>query len=452
MKIRKFQAETMAEALRRAKDAFGPDALILSARTIQPSGGFLGKWKRPQVEITAAAEGPMPAAAAGSPVPKGSGSAASPGRPLPEQGADRLHRDPAPRQPIQTFADALTGAQKRTAIPESMIRKLFWLHQQLVIEGVEEDVILALLQNVLVQASDQKGTSDHTFVQSFEDVVSRAVPPPSATAAADGQQRWVFLGPTGVGKTTTIAKIAAIRKFHQKESVALITLDEQRIGGISQLATYARIFKIAMKAPRTPAGLAQAVQQFSDRKLLLIDTAGLNPSDRQSMQLMAGFLKKIEPTRNHLVLSATTKDTDLQHLTKGFAELSIQHLIFTKLDESATRGNLLNQLVRSGIPLSFWTNGRKIPEDIHVATPRRLTRMLLNDRNTKQAKTASPEQLAERMAHFEALLAGIKTKPVRTYTSVLERDLPKTPVHPRMPVAEFYRRRSFGAQERFDHG
>jgi flagellar biosynthesis protein FlhF len=232
----------------------------------------------------------------------------------------------------------------------------------------------------------------------------------------------LFIGPTGVGKTTTIAKIASIYRQHRKSSIGLITLDDQRIGGISQLAVYARILGVPMKATPSSGALKKALSDFSGKKLILIDTAGCNPKDEQNIERLSGFMAEIESLQVHLVLSTTIKDRDLQATLAAFSPFSVRYLLFTKVDESFTHGNILSSAIQTGIPLSYFANGRKVPDDIHVMTAKRLMGMILGEATLRQAKSAAPEILAERLQAFDAELAKhpLKTRPYRTYSAPLE--------------------------------
>jgi flagellar biosynthesis protein FlhF len=239
----------------------------------------------------------------------------------------------------------------------------------------------------------------------------------------------VFVGPTGVGKTTTIGKIATIYSHHRKSSIGLVTLDDQRIGGISQLAIYARILGIPIKAASSATTFRKALRGLSGKQLILVDTAGVNPNDFQQLNMLEPLMAEIESPHIHLVLSTTTKAKDLNVIAGAFQQFPIRDLLFTKVDESTTRGSILSLAMQTGMPLSYYTDGRHAPDDIHVMTAKRLMRMIFNETSLRQAKSVSPEILAERLQAFEIELERhpLKFRPYRTFSSEWGRRSGKSP-------------------------
>jgi flagellar biosynthesis protein FlhF len=187
----------------------------------------------------------------------------------------------------------------------------------------------------------------------------------------------VLVGPTGVGKTTTIAKLAAFAKLELKQKVALLTLDTFRIAAVDQLHQYAEILQVPLHVALTVEDLKSALRFYQDRTLVLIDTPGHSPKDAEMMGQLRRFLDELPDAEVHLVLSATTKPKDLADIAQRFESLKPTRLIFTKLDETSTLGPLLSTLVRVKRPLSYLGTGQEVPQDLEMATSRRLADLIL---------------------------------------------------------------------------
>jgi len=385
----------MAEALQAAKEAFGPEAVILGVKTQKASTRLLGKWKKRKVTLTAATDTSQTYDTV-------SLTHTSP------PADDRRHDTGNHRPVVQTFSRPIAAPTSRHMLPAGYVNKMFWVQQQMRTGGVDQDIAGELMADLHRDAARRAQISNATLLALLKKQVEDRICQKPGTAPHGGpSQTKVFIGPTGVGKTTTIAKIATLYSQRQPSSVGLVTLDDQRIGGMSQLATYARIIGIPVKAAASPASLRRVLKKLAGKRLILVDTGGANPHDREQLERLETLLAAIEQPRIHLVLSTPTKSSDLDIMVKAFKSLPVRDLLFTKVDESTTRGNILSQSLRSGLPLSYYTNGRDIPDDIHLMNAGALFKMIFNDTNLKQTKTAAPETLAERLQSFENELENI---------------------------------------------
>ena len=185
---------------------------------------------------------------------------------------------------IRTFARPAALSSTKDMLPAGYVKKLFWFQQQMLMAGVAEDSVKELMVHVHAAAVKRTHISEEILMDILEEVIQdriRLRPDPDTDQGLP--KRLVFVGPTGVGKTTTIAKIATIYSHQRKSSIGLITLDDQRIGGISQLAIYARILGIPIKAASSPMSLHKALRELADKHLILVDTAGVNPNDMSSL-------------------------------------------------------------------------------------------------------------------------------------------------------------------------
>jgi flagellar biosynthesis protein FlhF len=186
-----------------------------------------------------------------------------------------------------------------------------------------------------------------------------------------------LVGPTGVGKTTTIAKLAANYRLREKRRVGLITVDTYRVAAVEQLRTYADIIDLPMEVVATPREMREAVTRMSHLDLVLMDTAGRSPRDEIKIQELKSMLGEAEPDDVHLVLSSTAGAKSLIATTERFAEVGTTALLLTKLDEANSLGHIVSLLRACRLPISYLTDGQNVPDDIQVAERRRLAYRLL---------------------------------------------------------------------------
>lgn len=197
------------------------------------------------------------------------------------------------------------------------------------------------------------------------------------TLYSDKPKIVALIGPTGVGKTTTLAKIAAKFVLEQGAKVALITADTYRISAVEQLKTYSDILGLPLEIVYNPEALQQAIMKHSDKQLILIDTAGRSQFNEYQMQELCELLSIDDDIEKHLVMSATTKNSDGLELLENFSICQPERIIFTKVDETSTHGIILNMLHKKKIALSYLTNGQSVPDDIEPASNERLAELLL---------------------------------------------------------------------------
>ncbi|HVJ64108.1 MAG TPA: flagellar biosynthesis protein FlhF [Bdellovibrionota bacterium] len=186
-----------------------------------------------------------------------------------------------------------------------------------------------------------------------------------------------FVGPTGVGKTTTLAKIAAELSLNQKRSVILATTDTYKIAAIEQLQTYANILRIPLEVCPNAESLDQLSSQLGSEEVILVDTAGYGPKDIAKIRELQDTLSQVR-TEVHLCMAATTRDMDLVETVKRYQDFHLNYLLFTKIDETSCYGNVFNVAAKTQMPLSYLTMGQRVPEDIEVATKERIADFLLN--------------------------------------------------------------------------
>ena len=274
--------------------------------------------------------------------------------------------------------------QARRAPDRDLPEALFVVFADLIEAEVDEEVARQLIDDVREGASAEE-LSDPALVrlrimQRLEQEIAAAGP----IRVTPGQRSVVALvGPTGVGKTTTVAKLAANFRLREKRRVGLITVDTYRIAAVEQLRTYADIIDLPMEVVSTPREMREAAARLADLDLVLVDTAGRSPRDEVRIQELKSMLAEAKPEEVHLVLSAVAGARNLVTTAEKFASVGVTSLTLTKLDEATGLGHLLTLLRQHQRPISYLTNGQNVPDDICVARSHELARMLLNLERTE---------------------------------------------------------------------
>ena len=189
----------------------------------------------------------------------------------------------------------------------------------------------------------------------------------------------IFVGPTGVGKTTTIAKLAGKLSLIEKKKVGLITLDTYRIGAVDQLRTYADIMGIDFKVVMNQKEMKEALKSMENMDTILIDTTGRSSKNIMQISELRSYINKIDEARIYLVLSCTTKDKDIDFITEAYKILKYNNVIITKLDETSSYGSILQILNRSSKPLSLVSTGQNVPDDIKVLSKEELLKLIFQE-------------------------------------------------------------------------
>ena len=278
---------------------------------------------------------------------------------------------------LQSKVDELrrrTGQSPRSQSPDT----LFQLFAELLDADISEETARDLIERVRQSSANDVECEGPQLKALLARLVEEEIVVSGAIQPKPGRRHLVALvGPTGVGKTTTIAKLAANYRLREKRRVGLITVNTYRIAAVEQLRTYADIIDLPMEIVSTPREMHQAVASMADLDLVLMDTAGRSPRDEVKIQELKSLLAEAAPDEVHLVLSSVASANSLSKTAEQFAAVGTTALILTKLDEAPSLGNLL-PLVRGGrIPLSYLTHGQNVPDDIAPADGGRLARTIL---------------------------------------------------------------------------
>jgi len=379
MQIKRFEAKSMTTALRLVKSELGAEAVILSARSIRKGKGFLGSVKYAGVEVTAAVD-TEPSLSRSRTARERHGSLSNYKTSDVVVAKSYLNQNGLASQ--RNVIDGLTrqarhGARKKVD-SHGRNKALAALYQQLLLQDVDRGLASELVENIKqIPASEELITIDRMMVHIISILEDIGVAVDTAPMNAQNRNVKVFVGTSGVGKTTTIAKLAARYANRNQRRVALITIDNYGIAAFEKLNVYAKIIGIPLKAARNRSELGQALKDLKDSEIVLIDTPGINHNDRDQLIELKNYFEKLVDIEVHLVLSTPTKERDLIDITSKFRDMPVHRLLFTKLDESNAVGNILNVLVRTSIPLSYLADGRQVPINIKPGSLQTLLDMIL---------------------------------------------------------------------------
>lgn len=396
MQIRTYRARSLEQALLFVQRDLGPDARIVQARELQT--GWLERFaKGRQFEIrtrAAAATKPLPLRRCGANEPTESNNVA----PSPD-GDDLLA--------LRRRFRALAEEDERTSPPTADLSRwerggerdassedgrasganrpaggysplVFDLLTSLIDGDVSPVAARELVDAVRASSPDSSRWSMGDWQQALMQRLHEEIPRGGAIGLASGRRTTIALvGPTGVGKTTTIAKLAANWRLRDRLRVALVTVDTYRVAAVEQLRTYADIMDLPMEVVSTPREMRAAVSRFSDQDVVLIDTAGRSPHDALQLQELRSLLGEAAPDEVQLVVSGVASSSHVYQTVHRFRELGATGLIITKLDEASSLGCFLPVLRQVRLPVSYLTCGQSVPDDIVAADPKRLIPALL---------------------------------------------------------------------------
>ena len=386
MDLRTFRANTMSAALTEVKQEMGPNAMILHTRTIYKPR-WLGLRKREMFEITASRNVR---------VPDRTSRPQPPARPAPQphkppaEAARQLVESPAGQNAamigfIQEL-NGLKGLVKELVVRSDRVRcpeipeELFDFYNHLIQNQVAEELAATMIKTLQKQIRPEHARQPEFVKLKLTEQIERLLPTagPIVRTKTTGPHVVALIGPTGVGKTTTLAKLAANLKLREKRRVGHITLDTYRIAAIDQLRKYADILGSPLKVVGTAEETVAAVRSMDDCEFILIDTAGRSPNDALKLSELKGLLAAANPDEVHLVLSTTASEKCVELAITRFSEVRVDKIIFTKIDEAAHVGVVLNVIHKLNKSLSYITTGQDVPDDIEVGQPRRLAQLILS--------------------------------------------------------------------------
>lgn len=364
MIVKTYTGITLQEAVDKMKQELGEDALILSTKLLtSQEAASTGK----KFEITACLDKETPAAKTKEPQKSKLDTPADINSEL-NRLRDRIYK---------TYNSSTETSEKKTASQpyvQSRVKDNS-LQEELLDKEISPQVAKKILALVAHQAPFLKGDELNEYLKS---TISAMIPVGSfGVKAKEKPFITAVIGPTGVGKTTCIAKLAVISKILHNLDVGLITLDTYRLGAIDQLKVFAQISSIDLLVAYQTKEIPNLLKQFRKKDIVFIDTAGRSQNNTEQLEEISTSLKLVKPHEVLLAVSSTGTTKHLQDVIKKFSPMKVSGLIYTKLDEAAAYGNILNVAVKHQVPIKFLTNGQVIPDDIIAADPDFIASMIL---------------------------------------------------------------------------
>ena len=423
MIIKKYVGKTESEATEEAKRELGPNIVVMTVKPVKKTG-FFSLFQPQKIEVTVGLEeeserpqrtfspqkeqrpAPRKVAAAEDPAQRDTILASS--NMTAAKTPDIRDENSAIEEKLDNLSNLLeknflkserTEAEPKAADKEkdeapvkstknedisdetmSFIKRLY----NTLIENEVDEIYVNQLTDEVEKLSKPGMPFDYALSNVYQKMVLKFGKSEPIKLDHDGPMAEIFIGPTGVGKTTTIAKLASDLCVTQHKKVALLTVDTYRIAAAEQLRTYASILEIPFRVIYSVEEMKQAAEDFRDYDYLMVDTAGHSLHNDELKQSVESFIRVLEEEmdcENYLVLSATTKYRDLIEIADVYSEMVAYKLIFTKMDETGAKGNLYNIRMHTGSPIAYITNGQNVPDDIAVFDAQRIVKNLLGGKS-----------------------------------------------------------------------
>lgn len=359
MKIKKYIGQTTHEAMLKLKMELGPDAVVLNTKTIRHKGLF-GYFKKPLIEITAAYE----------------------------------DKDLLKKKNVDSYEDKLNSINEELSELKNFIMSisinkegensfspaLKEFHNIMLKNGVAPEVSINILKK-LDSEIDLENKDMNTINNIVRFNLAEILGAPKPIIIPDDQKIIFFVGPTGVGKTTTLAKIAADFVVKNKYDIGLITSDTYRIAAVEQLKVYSDILQLPLEIAYNRDDMIKAIDNFKDKDIILVDTAGRNHNDLKQIEELKDIVNVTKAKDTFLLISATTDFNKLKSLMEKYKFLDDCKLIITKIDEAEDYGNILNIKYITNRELSYFTTGQNVPDDIQLIDVEYIVKKLIEEKN-----------------------------------------------------------------------
>lgn len=421
MKVKTFHALTMQDAIRAIKEELGPEAIILSSKEVHQGGRLLRLFNRPVLEVMAASEqdAVRPVSPPREDAPKSAPVRQSAERTMPPPAAHGFHETlqsllkpcPAPAAP----AVAETTATSRLSAPSGWKQlrlrqlraelrelsrlldaslppegqslgthlppELATLCRAFVHQGMRPSTAESLGSDLLRKAGNETPWNDAAMSRALESAIADRIRVSGPLLTRDGDRSiGLMLGPSGAGKTSVVTKLAAHYRLEENKSVAIITFDTYREASVEQLRMYAAVLGVPFASARSPRQVHEGLRRHTQADLVLIDMPGVGPDEVSSAKELHHLFREDSEVATHLVLPASAREHDLCRFVERVGDLPLLRLLFTKLDETESFGAVFEVARQTGIPLSYWTAGQRVPEDIELASSERLATFLVTRR------------------------------------------------------------------------
>ena len=433
MKVKRYVGETAQEAMQKVRSDLGRDAIILNTRKIRRKG-LAGMFSKPLIEVVATIDNDISSKTTKQ-VPqkpdfqsqeahydtpsfiselnanlKQNFNTSSNNYTIPSKNFNEVADEKIEISIQQPLKKASSVIKENTAIEKeedfssdeigeikNMLSKVYdavkidyesnrlseiskTILERLEKNEVDKVIINDLKEDIIEQLTIEEQQDEVLVRDTIFDILNKYVKDPKPYDNNKSKKVVVFIGPTGVGKTTTLAKLAANMVLNDKQKVGLITSDTYRIAAVEQLKTYSEIIGAPLSIIYSPAEIVGAVKNYADKDIILLDTAGRSHKDQTQLTELKSLLKSNIDFETYLVLSATTKFSDCIEIIKSYSFLDDFKLLFTKLDETSSYGIILNIAYITKKPIAYLTTGQSVPDDIEIADKVKIINRLMGDK------------------------------------------------------------------------
>lgn len=354
MIIKRYVVDNMNEAMIKIRYELGNEAVIVSQRKIKQKG-LIGIFKKKKLEVTAAVDDKSKKSAA-------------------EKQSSNKEKDVYKEiDELKNMIQSIVEKKDNSTVKKENKNKF---KQRLIENDISEEIVDDLLNIIREKYKDKRLNAsiyEKEIYKALEEIIK-------TDEKVEGRIQ-VFVGPTGVGKTTTIAKLASHYTLYQNKKVGLITIDTYRIGAVEQLKTYAEILGVPFGVILTSKDIPEVMDKMRDCDVILVDTMGRNSKNTMQISEIRKFIEELKADKTYLVISMTTKQKDLAAIIDNYKIVNYNSMILTKVDETDVCGSILTCIKKSNVPVSYLTFGQNVPEDIEVAKKEKLARLILGADN-----------------------------------------------------------------------
>jgi len=376
MKVKKFYGVDNYDVMLKVKTELGSDAVILHQRKVKPRG-LLGFLKKSIIEVVAAIEENEIATTKHNTV----SMAKTQELELKKRMASKSDEKELKKEisDIKTMLDSVVSQMQNSNV-SNMVGNLNNKESSYIYNLLRENEIDdELIGDIFNRCSINHSVDELDNKEAVKRALTEILPSNLNNNTEFNSKVVFFIGPTGVGKTTTIAKIAANYSLEKGLSVGLISADTYRIAAVEQLKVYSDILNIPLEVIYSPSEINGAIEKLADRDVVMVDTAGRSHKNKDHVEELSLLLNKVKNKSIYLVISSTTKDSDLKDILTTYNFIDNYKIIFTKLDEVSSYGSILNIAIREPEYISYVTTGQSVPDDIEVVTSNKIIDMLLKE-------------------------------------------------------------------------
>lgn len=347
MIIKRYIVDNMNEAMTRIRYELGNDAVIVSQRKIRQKG-ILGFLRPKKIEVTAAVDDKKQ-----------------------KESTAKTNEIEKEIKELKNLIENLNNQSIKKTNKQSEVNKNKF-KQNLINSGVPEEIATEIIDSIK-EKNQGKKMNQKIYQNEFKTLLNTIV---KTNKYEDGKIH-VFVGPTGVGKTTTIAKLASLFSLYKNKKVGLITVDTYRIGAVEQLKTYAEILGIPFSVIYSINEIKKVLSEMTNCDIILVDTTGRNSKNVMQIQETKRLIQEINPDYVHLVISMITKEKDIKRIVEDYKILDYNSIVLTKIDETSYYGSILTSIYYANVPVSYITTGQNVPDDIEEAEKEKLINMIL---------------------------------------------------------------------------